>query len=445
MKILLAVHHFPPRFSAGAELQAYRTAAALRERGHTVQIVCIESITDENAEQLVWWDDTYDGLPVRRLSFNLSATPDPFRYEYDNPWIGEHVRQLMVEQRPDLFHLYGGYLITPRPLIAAQELGIPTFVSLLEFWFLCRRLTMMRTNGEISALPLDPAVCARCIAEERRRYRLTSQIAPRLMGQYWSREDVKTAQMSHRMTFLLESLNRADTVISQSHFVGEMHVAAGLERHRMVFCRQGQLFGPLRDADLVKSPSTKLRIGYIGQLARHKGVHVLVDAVRQLRNSKWELTVYGNLTAQPEYVAQLRRAAGTDQRIRFAGTFDRTRLTAVMQELDVIIVPSLWYENSPNVIFEAFAHRTPVVATNLGGMAELVQHDENGLLFPAGDVKALSAQLERLLDNPGLIARLAAGIPAIRTLDEEVDELETIYAAKVGAVDRSILSPGEVI
>lgn len=442
MRVLLAVHHFPPRYSAGAELQAFRTAAALSERGHAVQIVCVESITDTDADRLAWWDDTYAGLPVRRLSFDLSATPDPFRFEYDNPWIGEHIRQLMLDWRPDLFHLYGGYLITPRPLLAANELGIPTFVSLLEFWFLCRRLTMMRTSGEISTLPLDPAICARCIAEERRRFRLTGQIVPRLAAEYWSRENARTVQMAHRISFLMESLNKADTVISQSRFVGEMHVAAGLERSRLVFCRQGQLFAPLQDADLVKSPSTRLRIGYIGQLARHKGVHVLIDAVRQVESPDWELTVYGNLAAQPEYVAQLRRAAGGDPRIQFPGTFDRARLTAVMQDLDIIVVPSLWYENSPNVIFEAFAHRTPVVATELGGMAELVTHAENGLLFPAGDARALAAHLQRILDNRGLVTQLAAGIPAIRTLDEEVDELEAIYAAKVDTANHVLPESG---
>ncbi len=439
MKILLAVHHFPPRYSAGAELQAYRTAAALTERGHAVQIVCVESITDKKAERLTWWDDTYCGLPVRRLSFDLEATPDPFRFEYDNLWIGEHLRQLMVDYQPDLFHLYGGYLITPRPLLVAKELGIPTFVSLLEFWFLCRRLTMMRTNGDISTLPLNPADCARCIAEERRRFRLTGQIAPRLALQYWNKESARTAQMAHRISFLLESLNKADTVISQSRFVGDMHIAAGLERSRLIFCRQGQLFPPLQDTNPVKSPSAKLRIGYIGQLARHKGVHLLVDAVRQLASPDWELMIYGNLTAQPEYVAHLRRTAGGDPRIQFAGTFDRARLTAVMQGLDVVVVPSLWYENSPNVIFEAFAHRTPVIATELGGMAELVEHGRNGLLFPSGDVNALAMQLQQILENPDLAKQLARGIPAVRTLDEEVDELEAIYASKVGTATTSYL------
>jgi len=96
--------------------------------------------------------------------------------------------------------------------------------------------------------------------------------------------------------------------------------------------------------------------------------------------------------------------------------------------VDIVVMPSLWYENSPNIILECFAHRTPVIASNLGGMAELVQHDENGLLFSPGNTQDLANQIQRLLDEPDVVRRLQAGIPPVKGLSQEIDELESIYA-----------------
>ena len=99
MRIVLAVHHFPPRYLGGAEWRAYRTAKALQAHGHSVNVICVEYIDGGPAQGVEWRDDVYDQVPVRRLSFNLSAAPDPFRWEYDNTWIGVHLSGLLLKRR----------------------------------------------------------------------------------------------------------------------------------------------------------------------------------------------------------------------------------------------------------------------------------------------------------------------------------------------------------
>jgi glycosyltransferase involved in cell wall biosynthesis len=79
------------------------------------------------------------------------------------------------------------------------------------------------------------------------------------------------------------------------------------------------------------------------------------------------------------------------------------------------------------VIQEAFAAKIPVIATNLGGMAEAVTHEVNGLLFERGDVDDLARQLRRVADEPGLLPKLRSGIPPVKTIEQEVTELETMY------------------
>src|SRR5215210_7090991 len=88
------------------------------------------------------------------------------------------------------------------------------------------------------------------------------------------------------------------------------------------------------------------------------------------------LDMYGNLTRFEPFVEELRGMAGDDGRINFAGPFPRERVGQVLSGLDVLVVPSRWYENQPGVIFEAFAAGMPVVATDVGGMSEFVKHEE---------------------------------------------------------------------
>jgi glycosyltransferase involved in cell wall biosynthesis len=100
-----------------------------------------------------------------------------------------------------------------------------------------------------------------------------------------------------------------------------------------------------------------------------------------------------------------------------------------MSTLDVLVVPSRWYENAPGVIFEAFAAKMPVVATNLKGMSEFVKHGENGLLFELENPQDLSRQLRRLSQESGLVKRLRAGITPVKTVAEYADEMEELYAS----------------
>ena len=101
---------------------------------------------------------------------------------------------------------------------------------------------------------------------------------------------------------------------------------------------------------------------------------------------------------------------GTQEGIFLRGRYDRKGLGAILAETDVVVVPSIWYENAPLVIQEAFATKTPVIATNLGGMAEAVFHGVDGLLFERNDPEDLARQLVRIVNEPGLLRKMADAI-----------------------------------
>lgn len=427
MNIVIAVHHFPPRYTGGAEWRAFRTATALLRRGYKVRVVCVEHIDQPAAQGITWVDDVYQGVSVRRLALDMAAADDRFVWQYNNPWIGAHLEQLLGEEQPDVFHLIGGYLISASAIHAAKKLNIPVVVSLTDYWFICPRFSLLRSDGTLSTLPIDPVRCARCLGEERRRYRLPAKNFPGLMNWYWRQQKQPARQVQTRLDYLMQTLNQVDAVISPSQFVRSVYIEAGADPARIHFQRQGHDFPELSPALLQKTPVEDLRVGYVGQIAAHKGVHVLVRAVRQLPELPIALDIYGDLDAQPEYAQSLRQLAAGDARIRLRGTFPRGEISAVMQNLDVVVVPSTWYENSPNAMLEAFAHRTPVIASDLGGMAELVQDGVNGWLFAAGDAQQLAGILRRLAGHRALLDEARRGILPGKSVSEEMDALERVY------------------
>ena len=116
--------------------------------------------------------------------------------------------------------------------------------------------------------------------------------------------------------------------------------------------------------------------------------------------------------------------------VEFCGIYHHDQSADVFASIDVLVVPSLWYD-FPLIIYEAFAAKTPVLQPGLGGMAESVLEEINGLLFECGDVQDLSKQLSRMINEPGLLERLTTGIPEVKTTEEQAIELNEVYKSLI--------------
>jgi glycosyltransferase involved in cell wall biosynthesis len=179
-----------------------------------------------------------------------------------------------------------------------------------------------------------------------------------------------------------------------------------------------------------KTRQGPLRIGYLGQIARHKGIHLLIKAFQQVSSTTTQqprLMIYGNVAPASAYMAQLERLARGTRDIQFCGAYANAQVRDVLSEFDVLVVPSTWYEIGPLVILEAFAAGVPVVASRLPNLEYQVRDEVDGLLFEPDDVGDLARQLRRLVDDPGLLERLARGIVPVRDGEEELRDLEAIY------------------
>ena len=436
MKIVLPVHHFPPRYSAGAELYTFRLALWLQAHGHQVEVVCVEAIDQGRPDELSAALDRYEGIPVWRLSFNLSGEETSTHIHYAHPLPGKWFADYLQRNRPDLVHFQAGYLIGVASMEAVAAAGIPMALTLHDYWFLCPRITLQRWDKSLcEAIPDDPAGCAWCMLLEKRRFRMADRMTGGLAG--------KTAQalalsdrrqwVADRRERLLASLQLPGAVIAPSRFLAE-RFAPFVPTERLYVSGYGLNLAPFHDNRRPTSDGV-LRIGFTGQIASHKGVHLLVEAFRMLHTNGRlaELHIHGGLDAKHtyarDYINRLRQLAGNDARIHFEGRFENTRVADVLSGLDVTVVPSTWYENSPLAILESRAAGTPVVTAALGGMAELVRDGVDGLHFRSGDAADLARQLQRLLDEPDLLPRLRAGVArhVPRSIEDEMQQLMGIY------------------
>jgi glycosyltransferase involved in cell wall biosynthesis len=157
-------------------------------------------------------------------------------------------------------------------------------------------------------------------------------------------------------------------------------------------------------------------------------VHVLIEAFSRLQGTA-ELWIAGDETFDPEYTARLR--AGATPNVRFLGKLSREDVWKTLASVNVVAVPSLWYETFSFIVSEAFAADVPVVASRLGPLADRVRDQVDGLLVPPGDVSAWQDALQRLVDEPDLARRLSDNVRPPMTLGEHVGQVEAVYRAVV--------------
>jgi glycosyltransferase involved in cell wall biosynthesis len=439
MKILFLAHFFPPTHTAGAENYAFNIAKALVAEGHQVYVLCAGTW---DAGESYWnghTDEILDGIHVRRLCLCWHKAPDPNRYLYDNPVVAEHLRGWLNEIPADIVHVISCYTLSASVIQVCKEAGLPLAVTLVDFWFLCPSLHLLRSDGSLCDGRTTTWDCLKCMLYRARAYRGPSKILPdaviRPILTAVSKSPPLSKQrglrgmaldMGERKQVLVKQLSQADIVLAPSQFISSMH-AAIINDLPMRLEPYGHDLSWLTGYT-GRSPDGQLRFCYLGQIAHDKGVHVLIEAFLRLSAVPGiALDVWGGLKDGDPYATHIQELAARSSNIHLRGRFLRAQLAEVLSQADVVVAPSIWYENNPLVIQEAFAAKIPVIASDLGGMAEFVAHGLNGLLFERGNVDGLAQQMRKVIENPSLLYRLRDGIPPVKTIKQEVDEIISVY------------------
>ncbi len=440
MNILFLTSFFPPTHNAGTEKRTLGYAAQLLEMGHDVQVICAGDWDKGNQYWNGMREENYLGIKVRRVDLNWTLAPDANRFLYRNHLTAEGMKQWVAEIKPDLIHITSCYSLSASVIETIKELNIPMVLTLTDFWFICPKHTLLRFDETLCDGRTSNWECLDCMLSSNNSYQKMRPILKNDLaaaGIEWVSRQPSISNyrgfrgmalnMGERKAYLQDMITIPDEVIAPSAYLKEIFAASGATRDIRVI-PSGHDLSWLESANHPE-PSEKINIGFIGQITPIKGLHVLLDAFKTSSPmEKAKLSIYGPYERDSVYRDTIQRSInGNAESIFIRGSFPHDRLGEVLSEIDVLVVPSLWHENNPRVIQEAYAAHTPVIASNVGGMSEFVEHERNGLLFERNNEIDLARQLSRIINEPNLLQNLRDGITPVKTIESEVEELIMLY------------------
>lgn len=415
MRILLVSHKFPPHSLGGVEIYTHNLAESLQARH---QVAVFYRHDDGDGSPFAEHDEDLGGILTRRVSCNpgglAASVVGEFLETFLNRQIEDSFARFVAQLQPDLIHIQHVMALSARLLHLARESGVPVILTLHDYWFICGNSQLIWPDTQTCQGKALGMNCVRCAAAARFPSPLVRWLRPPIAPAFVYRDRV-----------VGNAARQADQFVSPSRFLIDQYVAAGLSAHRFLYLENGIPVDRIRRFPWQPSDGP-LRVTFLGSLAWQKGVHVLVEAFKGLANGVARLRIWGDPTVFPDYADNLCQIS-THSDTQFMGRIVNERVGEVMADSDVVVVPSLWFENSPVVIQEARAAGVPVVASGHGALAEKVRHGVDGLHFAPGDAIALREVLQRLADERDLLARLREMVPAPLDMSDHAQRLETIY------------------
>lgn len=419
MRILHVAHQYPTNRIGGVEIYTRSLARLQAAAGHDLAVFTPDYGPAPSPAGLGVEND--NGVRVYRLPLGPENRPRIFLRTFGDAGIHEAIAQVVAAEQPDIVHIQHlmGLPASLASLLAERQ--TPYVLTLHDFWFGCSNAQLLTNDtGELCDGP-DAGFgnCGRC-AIARLGLPGGRAVAP-----------VIAPMLRRRNKRLAAVFAGAARVLVATAFTGEAHARMGLPTGRLELLPLGIEATP---DDLAAAAAARgrraansgLQLGYIGSLSYQKGAHCLIEAVNTLPAQGVTLTLHGNDTAYPDYVTDLRRMV-RHPGIQFAGPIARPLLWPTLGALDVLVVPSIWYETFSLITHEAFAAGTPVVASDIGALREVVRDGVDGLLFAPGDAAALAERLRGLLDNRLRIDALRAGIRPVLLMNEHAAAIEQVY------------------
>jgi len=460
-RIVQVVHNFLPGHLYGTENYTYHLSKELQKIGK-VYIFCREE--KDSFGKDFSKDELFDGLLVRRLYFNPSWI---FDTSYRNSFVDKEFERFLDEIKPDIVHFQHLMGLSASMLQIAKQRGIPAILTLHDFWFLCPQVQLLTNDNQVCSGPDSKDKCANCekiphtyaytFRESRSpkdyydmvlrflKYppgplKTVKKLVPgRVRGSLKQKflkvqppipyvnpsvkAKMRGEMIAKRFNFLRQMLDEVDVIIAPSRFLREKFIHYGIAKNRIFHLDHGIDHRPL--INFSKEPSNKFRFGFVGNVSEHKGIRVLIRAFNRIKRDNASLSIFGPY--DKAYLSKLRRELKTDSRITFYGPFDNRNISSVFSKIDVLVFPSIWYENQPITILEALLAKIPIITSNLGGMAELVQDRVTGLLFEAGNPDDLCQKMVSLIDNPQLLRKLSEGPRQVKSIEKNAQELNEIY------------------
>ena len=413
--LLVSVHH-PELVRGGAQQVCYELFEGLKEHPgfEPVLLAAIDDSTPalyRSGARITGFDGREDEYLLLQRDY------DHFWQKTSNPLLIESFAEFLTLVRPDVVHFHH-FLNVGIDLLTLTRRVLPDcriVFTFHEFLAICHAYgQMVRTVDRSLCTHASPVRCHQCFP------------------------DRGPETFFVRKKWFQEHLSAVDAFTVPSRFMIPRYADWGIPAERIVHVTNGQRNyngGAIAEETRLQ----RNRFGFFGQLVDGKGVSVLLRAVELLRAQGFTDLVVEVNGDNLRYASEAGRAeferfraaeealASEDRIVAFNGPYHVERLAPLMARVDWCVVPSVWWEVFGLVISEAWMFHRPVIASNVGGMAERIQHEIGGLLFPMGDPRALAATMHRACTETGLWNRLVAGLPEVPTRERMVEGFAAVY------------------
>jgi glycosyltransferase involved in cell wall biosynthesis len=403
MKVLYLTHQFYPEFQSGTEKFVFNSAFMTQKNGNQVKVITYgfyeESFFDQEENDIIWKEFIYQGIPV--LVFQYKEQPLDLHISLAENSSYKFAKKIIQQESPDVIHV-GHPMRVHQFIRVAKEMNIPVVITLTDFYLLCPKCILAPTKDSLCSGPENGVACKELCKEYDSKF------------------------INDRLNEGKKILQNADVVVSPSKFLAEIFLKE-IKGLQIQVNNHGMRYGYIRQNQKVYSQSSPIVFGFTGYIQYHKGVHILIKAFRGIKNPDARLYLYG--PGKGPYLRQLKEITQGDDRIVFKGPFLPEELADIFQEIDVLVTPSIWYENYPLVLHEALASKVPVIASDLGGMSEKIIDGFNGLTFIPGDVEDLQKKMDSILMDRTSLNRFKDNIKnmAIPNVEQESYWYQRVY------------------
>lgn len=432
--------HVPFTFSpdpvGGTEIYVETLARGLR--AHQIESVIVAPSSDSNDQAY-----EYNSLRVRRFqSTRGSGTLLKQLYGDGDPEAAAAFARIIDEERPNAVHIHAFTRSVSVMLVrAAKQRGIPVFFTYHTPSVSCQRGTLMLWGKEMCDGLLGERRCTSCCLESRGLPRWSTDILhwvpirvtqtlenANLSGGLWTVLRMPRLVRNQHEAFhaLVEEV---DAIIALSKWSQTVLVRNGVPRSKITLLQHWLPHDWETSGTFLDVAKIPLRVAFLGRADRVKGADTLIKAVRSLPGLKVEIHLYGVTQSEndEQYWSRLNSSAARDPRIKFLPPVSNDRVIPLLKGYHIVAMPARWIENRPLVLLESFAAGTPVIGSNLGGIAELICHNEDGLLVAPDDVTAWAAALRRCAEDRSLLARLREGVRVPRKGADLASEMARLY------------------
>jgi glycosyltransferase involved in cell wall biosynthesis len=407
-----------PESSGGTQLHCYYLAREL-DRDHQIAVFCRGA--DPTREDYRLFSSEYKGLKVTRINY-LGRDFDSFTRVYINPEIEREFGKYLDSFKPDLVHIHHLAYLSSTIVKLVKDRGLPLVMTLHDYSAICPRGQLIRDDLTVCE-SVERNGCIRCLrpqwqgARKLRPQTLRGLLSPRTGQRLLKEFEDKMKEM----------LRLVDILIAPSDFLRNKFLEYGVPSEKLITVAHGL---PLEFFTGIKRESSpQIRFGYLGSLIPSKGVHILIEAFNRLKRDKVSLEIWGKearFHQEKHYGRRLRKLA-KNENIFFRGSYDNDEAGTILSKIDILVIPSLWPESFSLTLREALAARTPVIASAIGALSEVVTEGKNGVCFNPGDIDDLFSKLNWLLDNPATIKELQKNIESVKSIQTNARELSQIY------------------